>query len=106
MNGKRRSGIRIRDKGANSEVRAAVVRFVRWLRMQYEFPIRVPVYLYPSARITTSHGEVGTASFFAPWRRTVEPYIRIATGDYLAERKERGRDNALAAILCSLAHEV
>jgi len=46
------------------------------------------------------------ASFFAPFRRDVEPYIRLATGDYPALKKSRGRDRALAAFLCSLAHEI
>jgi hypothetical protein len=52
------------------------------------------------------HGIVVTASFFAPWSPAVEPYIRVATGDYPAARKELGRDNALAGYLASLAHEV
>jgi len=51
------------------------------------------------------HGDKVTASFFAPWDRRVEPYIRIATGDYLKLKEESGRDNALAAYLHSFAHE-
>ena len=47
-----------------------------------------------------------TASFFAPWKPNVEPYIRVATGDYPGERRVRGRDNAIAGFLCSVAHEV
>jgi len=52
------------------------------------------------------HGKKGSACFFAPWDIKVEPYIRIATGGYEQEKKEDGRDNALAGYLCSLAHEV
>lgn len=55
--------------------------------------------------IITMRGDRVTASFFAPWDRREEPYIRIATGDYLQLRKERGRDNALAGYLNSFAHE-
>ena len=47
-----------------------------------------------------------SASFFAPRDRRVEPYIRIATGDYHDLLAACGRDNALAAYLNSLAHEV
>jgi hypothetical protein len=36
----------------------------------------------------------------------VEPYIRIATGDYAKAAAAHGRDNALAAIIVSFAHEV
>lgn len=54
----------------------------------------------------TRAGLHGSASFFGPYNRAQEPYIRIATGDYLRLRKARGRDNALAAYICSLSHEV
>ncbi len=93
-----RTGLRIRGARGHPRVRAAIIRFARWLRREYEFPIRVPVYLFPSERIVTIHGEIVCASFFAPWNRRVEPYIRIATGDYAQLRNERGRDDALAAI--------
>lgn len=47
-----------------------------------------------------------SATFFAPYDRAHEPYIRVATGDYLELKREGGRDDALAAILCSVAHEI
>jgi hypothetical protein len=101
-----RTGIRIKSAKCDTEIRGAIIRFARWLRVQYEFPIRVPVYLYLTDHIITMHGEKVCASFFAPWSRKVEPYIRLATGDYRQLKKERGRDNALAALLHSFAHEV
>src|SRR5258706_16255070 len=94
-----RAGLRIRGERGHPVVRRAVVRFAAWLRANYDFPVRVPVYLSPHDRVVTIDGSVGTASFFAPWNRHVEPYIRIATGDYPRERAERGRDNALASYL-------
>jgi hypothetical protein len=51
-------------------------------------------------------GELVSASFFAPWDRDIEPYIRIATGDYVQQRRDRGRDNALASFIVSMSHEV
>lgn len=36
----------------------------------------------------------------------VEPNIRLATGDYNDLEAEIGKDNALAAIICCLIHEV
>ncbi|MFS0605303.1 hypothetical protein [Peribacillus frigoritolerans] len=44
--------------------------------------------------------------FFAPYDKTVEPYIRIATGDYEESVSERGKNDALWAILSSMAHEI
>ncbi len=52
------------------------------------------------------HGDRVSASFFAPYDRREEPFIRIATGDYTQLRKELGRDNALASLLHSFAHEL
>jgi len=103
---KSRTGIRIKGARGHSEVRAAYIRFARWLRQEYEFPIRVPVYLYPSEQIVTMHGDRVSASFFAPDDRFEEPFIRVATGDFPQLKKERGRDNALAAFLHSFAHEL
>lgn len=101
-----RTGIRIKGSRGHPVVRAAFIRFARWLRTQHSFPVRVPVYLFPSECIITMHGDRVTASFFAPWQRNVEPFIRVATGDYLALRRQVGRDNALAAFLTSFSHEV
>ena len=87
-------------------MRRALIRFARWLRKHYDFPMRVPVYLSPHEQIVTTDGNKVSASFFAPFDRDVEPFIRIATGDYPALKKEIGRDNSLAAFICSLSHEV
>jgi hypothetical protein len=84
----------------------ALIKYARWLRSEYEFPMRVPVYLSPRIILRTIHSEEATASFFAPFHRKVEPYIRIATGDYVQLKKEKGRDNALASYIVSLSHEV
>jgi hypothetical protein len=87
-------------------VRGALIRYARWLRQNYEFPIRVPVYLLREENFKTIANEVVVASFFAPFDRSVEPFIKIATGDYTSLKQKRGRDNALAAYIISLSHEV
>lgn len=102
----KRTGLRICGARGHPEVRAAFVRFARWLRANHEFPIRVPVYLSPLVKITTMHRELADGSFVAPFDRNVEPHIRIATGDYPAIRRERGRDDALAEMISCLCHEI
>lgn len=102
----KRAGLRIRGACGHPVVCRSIFRFATWLRTKYDFPIRVPVYLSFHERLVTMHGSIVTASFFAPWEPDVEPYIRIATGDYARERAKRGRDKALAGYLGSLAHEV
>jgi hypothetical protein len=102
-----RTGLHIRGNRGHPAVRGALIRYAGWLREHYEFPIRVPVYLSPREQIRTVDGSLVVASFFAPWDRRVEPYIRIATGDYARLRSEiGGRDNALASYIISLSHEV
>ena len=102
----KRTGLRIRGARGHPHVKQALIRYARWLRTQLEFPIRVPAYLLPGEHVRTMHGDLASASIFLPWDREVEPYIRIATGDSPRLRRERGRDDALAAYLCSLSHEV
>jgi hypothetical protein len=101
-----RTGIRICGARGHKDVRRALTRYARWLRANFEFPIRVPVYLYPHSFLVTGDGRECSASFFEPYDRRVEPYIRIATGDYSQLKRELGRDNALATYIVSLSHEV
>ncbi|MCB9690049.1 MAG: hypothetical protein H6735_33720, partial [Alphaproteobacteria bacterium] len=77
-----RSGLRIVTRRGRKEVGEAILRYAPWLRREVEFPMRVPVYLSPRRRLRTMHGELVSASFFAPYDPLVEPYIRIATGDF------------------------
>ena len=85
---------------------AACLRFCAWLRTEYFFPIRIPIYFKQAARIKAMDGELVSATFFEPVNRQDEPYARIATGDYQQLKEKIGRDNALASILLSVAHEL
>lgn len=102
-----RKGIRLRfDKAVDKEVRRACKEYVFWLRTQYDFPIRVPVYFKSSRYVLTSTGEKCSALFFGPYDKNLEPYIKISVGDYRELLEEVGKDNALAAILRSITHEL
>lgn len=101
-----RTGLRIRGERGHPVVRRSVIRFAAWLRNHHEFPVRLPVYLSPHERIVAMTGGLICSAFFAPWAPDVEPYIRMATGDYPILRVELGRDDALASILHTLAHDV
>ena len=103
----RRFGLRLRfDKGVSQEVKTACIRFATWLRSQYTFPLRVPVYIKKQDRIKAKDGDLVVGTFFEPLQHTIEPYIRIATGDYEELKEEIGRDQALASILTVIAHEL
>ena len=77
------------------------------LREEYEFPMRVPIYFRAKKNIVSQKtGELVSATFWGPYDKTLEPYIRIAVGDYEDLLRDSGQDNALAAILHSIAHEL
>ena len=102
-----RSGLRLRfDKGVDKEVRRACIEFCKWLRENYVFPIRVVIYFKPSEIVLSTTGEEFSALFWGPFDRKMEPYILMATGDLADIELKRGKDNALAAVLCSIAHEL
>ena len=105
--GVHRKGLRvICEPNVNPEVNRACKEFVAWLRKQYLFPKRVRLYIKASIRIKSIYGDRVCGTFFRPSDRDCEPYIRIATGDYEDLLKECGMDEALAAILWTIAHEL
>jgi len=45
-NSHQREGLRVRfEPGVDSEVRRAILKFISWLRLQTNFPIRVVIYM-------------------------------------------------------------
>jgi hypothetical protein len=94
------------DKDVNIEAKRAFKEFCKWLRNEYYFPIRVIVYVKATYRIKALDGEMVCATFFEPYDFNSKSYIRIASGDYNDLLEEHGKDNALAVLLSSLAHEL
>lgn len=102
-----RTGLRLKfDKAVDTEVVRACKEFCKWLRLEYKFPIRIPIYFKSSKQIKATDGEMVSAVFFGPFDKHVEPYIRISTGDYQDMVESNGKDNALAGILGSIGHEL
>ena len=104
---KHRTGLRFRfEKNVDPSVKSSILEFAKWLRHYYFFPIRVPVYIKASATIRALDGDLVSATFFEPFDRTVEPYIRVATGDYEELVQEVGKEAAHFVILETIAHEL
>jgi hypothetical protein len=101
-----RKGLRVCGQRGDPEVKDALLRFARWLRTTHDFPVRVPVYLRPNPTLTSLSGKTCVSTFFRPDDPTVEPYIRIATGNYTEEKEIQGRDSALCGYLSSLAYQL
>jgi hypothetical protein len=102
-----RTGLRLKfDKDVHNEVKRACKEYCNWLRKMYYFPIRVPIYIKSKEKIKSMDGEMVTGTFLGPYDKFVEPYIRISAGDYQGLLIKRGKDNALAATLYSITHEL
>lgn len=102
-----RQGLRIRnDAGVDPEIKAAVIAFSKWIRQNYDFPVRIVVYIKNKKYIKAMDGELVSATCFLPYSKSVEPYARVSVGDYEKVKEKRGRDNALAGILTSVTHEL
>lgn len=102
-----RTGLRLRfDKDVDDEVKNSCKSFCKWVRKEFYFPIRVPIYVKSTYNLKTMDNDTAVATFFEPDDPMVEPYIRIATGDYYELVEKRGKDEATIAILQSIAHEL
>ncbi len=102
-----RNGLRLRfDRSVDEEVRRSIMEFAIWLRENYQFPIRLPIYVKSKKRIQALDGEMVCGTCFLPNDQMLEPYIRLAVGDYEELSMECGKDNALASYLNCMAHEI
>jgi len=102
-----RTGLRVRfEKGVDPEVRRACMEFCDWLRSEYEFPMRVVVYVKACEQVRCMDGDLAYGTCFLPFDRLQEPYVRIATGDYQKRVDEWGKDSILTANLKCIAHEL
>lgn len=102
-----RGGVYLRfEVNVNNDVKCALKKFMKWIRNNYAFPIRLPIYVKCSEYVRTRDGDLVVGSFFEPNDYFVEPYIRMSTGDYIHLLKSYGRDDALASIIYTLSHEI
>lgn len=102
-----RSGIYLRiEKNVNDDVKKSLKKFAKWLRKNYKFPIRLPIYVKATDYVKTKDGDYVVGSFFEPNDYFTEPYIKISTGDYEDLLNEIGKDNALASFIYTLSHEI
>lgn len=107
LNSNCRKGIKIDfDKEVNMDLRNAIKTMIAWLRTEYEFPIRVRIYIKKDLLVKATDGDRVSDFFFWPANRYDEPYIKLAAGDYNELLERLGRDDAIATILIALLQEI
>lgn len=102
-----RSGLRLRfEEGVDIEVKNALKDFAKYLRKEYIFPIRVPIYVRYTMKIMARDGDLVNGTFLGPYDKLEEPYIRIAVGNYCQKKTKRGKRDALISYFYVIAHEL
>ena len=102
-----RSGLRLHFCGEYCKIlKLFLLDFGKWLRQEYEFPIRVNVYFKSQPYIKAFDGDQVSATFWGSFDRKREPYIKIAVGDFYALVEKSNVFSALCNTAASLAHEL
>ncbi len=103
----RKKGLRLHyNKNIDEKLKLVFVDFSDWMRKTFEFPVRVNVYLKEKPYIVAIDGDHVSATFWGPFDRSEDPYIKVSTGDYYDMVKEKGVYNAVCSTISSLAHEL
>ncbi|MBQ5969331.1 MAG: hypothetical protein IJL52_04350 [Clostridia bacterium] len=102
-----RPGLHLRfDRDMDPVLCAACKQFAAWLRREYFFPLRIPVYLKNKQKLRCMDGDLAYGTFFEPDSYSVEPYIRIALGDYAQQCQKHGTETATYDLLFTMTHEL
>ena len=91
--------------GVDRDLRSSIYLFISWMKNHYQFPMPITVYIVNKRYIYAADGDRVVGTCYQPASFEDEAYIRIAVGDY-SDLLKRGRDNAIASILYTLAHEI
>lgn len=81
-------------------------KFTKWMRSEYFFPIRVPIYFKNKVKLKCLDGDLAYGTCFLPDSYKDEPYIRIVVGDFPVIKEKWGIENALFSVFGILAHEL
>lgn len=102
-----KKGLRMHiEKAVDDSVREVCLLFAGWLRKEFEFPVRLNVYVKSDYRIKAKDGDMVVGTMWRPEDDNSYPYIRLATGDYNELVDERGETQAMWSILATFAHEL
>ncbi|MGM9629922.1 hypothetical protein [Butyricicoccus sp.] len=107
QDGETRTGLHMRfDKSIPPEIKWPCYMFCEWVRDNYAFPIRVPIYFKAGKTVRCMDGDTVSGKIFLPHNRQEEPHISIATGDFSENEARFGTEDAIFSLLCTIAHEL
>ena len=92
------------EAGIDTELKKKYVRFGRWLRKNYYFPVHINVYILNCERVKLLNGTMVYGSF--RWFPKHSPYIRIPSAIEAGLLEENTREEIYESILSSLVHEL
>lgn len=93
------------EPGVEPEFRRLCIRFVRWIRGKYAFPVSVRVYVKDCERVRLMSGAMAYGSF--RWYGDGQtPYIRLPARVREGLREEYSDMDIYYSILSSLVHEL
>lgn len=102
-----RTGLRlVFDAGVDPVLRQACKDFAAWLRKEFFFPVRIPIYLKNKKKLKCLDGDYAFGTFFEPYHYTDEPYIRVAVGDFSELCSQWGENDAIFAVFKTITHEL
>ena len=103
----RKKGVYVKiDKNVPNTVRTLYLSFIRWIRKNFEFPIKVTIYIKKDYRVKAKDGEMVVGTFGRPYTYGTTTYIRIATGDYYELLKQNNEEQVMWLMLLTLTHEL
>lgn len=103
----RRTGLRFKyESSIDSELKREFKEFANWMKSEYYFPLRMPIYVKNRKFIKAVDGDSVVGTFFEPFSYSDEPYIKIAVGDYNDLKETLGKNKALEALFLTVAHEL
>lgn len=103
-----RTGLRLRvESRVDGEVREACKKFVKFLRQEYFFPVRVVIYVKNTSEIVMENGSK-VKSIFRKIQKDDggEPHICIAAGNYADLCEKQGKDPVLSDIVKGIARQL
>ena len=97
------------DAGVDKYVKNVIYNFCRNLETNYQFAAPLNIYVENKPYVVASDGDKVVSVSWHPWKlyeREECAYIKLAAGDYADLAKERGRINAVYAIMRPLSDAI